>query len=154
MRAALSTLIVLAAVAAVPTALGKPPGQPPVVKGAAVAPPPAWLQASGKALWMKFSSYCWHDSTGRGACVDMLPPQSRTDLPFFRVRAGTPLPFHLRFIPDVLHVTVYRRLGFKHYILPPRRDVTWAARGNGVVELEARSGRRSATYLVRLQTLP
>jgi hypothetical protein len=54
-------------------------------------PPPAWVETLSRSKWMAFSSYCWSVSSGsvrKAVCADMIPPQSRNDLPTLTVRRG------------------------------------------------------------------
>ena len=103
---------------------------------------------------MAFSSYCWSAPAGstsrKAVCADMIPPQSRTDLPTLTVRRNAPLRFHLAFAPRTAHLTVFRGLTFKHYVLPARRVLTWRAVQSGIASVDVRAAPGGAAYLVRV----
>ena len=122
-----------------------------MVKGAGTSPPPAWVESAAATKWLAFSSYCW-TGAGKAACVDMIPPQSRTDLPLLKVRAGEQLRIHFAFVPRSVHLAVYRGVSFRHWILPRARTVSWKARGSGVVVIDAKAKGGTASYLIRLRT--
>jgi hypothetical protein len=96
-------------------------------------------------LWLAFSSFCW-----KTACVDYLPPQSRTDLPLVRVRRGEPVRVHFAFNPNEVHATTFVGTTLKHVALRPGRVVSWAPLRGGVVSFDVRAAPGSASYLVRL----
>src|SRR6266849_6917428 len=95
-------LVALALALTVPAALAWPgrPGVPPP-KG---APPPAWIETSAKSAWLAYGSYCW-----KTACVDMIPPQSRPDLPAFGVKRGGTVRVHLGFTAKSVSVSLDNR---------------------------------------------
>ena len=82
----------------------------------------------------------------------MVPPQSREDLPTLVVRRGEMLRIHLSFAPGEAHVTLFRGVSFKHYVLRPRRVLIWRATGSGVLSLDVRALAGSAGYLLRLSS--
>src|SRR5919204_1098641 len=90
-------VVVLAAAAiTAPAALAWPgrPSSPPPKAPNPGAPPPAWIETQTKSAWLAYGSYCWTNG-GQAACVDMLPPQSRPDLPLIKVARGGVLRVHL-----------------------------------------------------------
>ena len=103
---------------------------------------------------MAFSSYCWSKPAGGGTrkavCSDMVPPQSRTDLPTLSVRAGETVRVHLPFAPRTVHLTVFRGGGFRHFVLAPRRTLSWKAVATGIGTLDVRAAAGDASYLIRL----
>ena len=117
-------------------------------------PPPAWVETRTKTSWMAFSSYCWSAPAGattrKAVCADMIPPQSRTDLPMLSVRRGEVVRIHLAYVPRGVHLTLYRAMSFRHYVLPPRRVLIWRAAGTGVAALDVRAAAGTASYLVRM----
>jgi hypothetical protein len=121
-------LVLAIIVLATPPALaagrsGTPPRPPPRLHQQ--GPPPAWVETQSQSLWLAFSSYCWSHRVGdnRAAiCADMMPPQSRTDLPALNVTRGRPLRFHLAFLPREVHLTLFHPTSFSHYILKPKAN--------------------------------
>lgn len=134
--------MILAGAAVVAGALARPPGPPPTVAGAPVAPPPAWIEAGRVERWLAYSSYCW-----KTACVDMLPPEMRPDVPTVAVPPGRAALLHFGFLPR--SVTVSKVSGPSRR-LPPARAVTWRP-GGGLYLITARSQAGSAGYLVRIR---
>lgn len=133
----------LAAALAFLTLAAGPPSAPPRVAGAA-SPPPAWFEAGSRSVWASFGSYCW--ST---ACVDMIPPERRADLARLPARPGMRVSLRLRFAPKsvrVFHLSGRRRALRAAY---RGRVVPFSAR-EGIVEVEVRGSRGSASYLVRI----
>lgn len=124
-----------------------PASDPPTLGGAGEPPPPAWVAASSESVWMAYGSYCW----GR-ACVDMLGPAQRDDLPRLRVQPGEEMTFRLGFDPAALVLSVAADGQHEQVSVPARRDVTWQATRGGVVSLFARADGRGgdASYLVRV----
>jgi hypothetical protein len=80
----------------------------------------------------------------------MIPPQSRTDLPTLRVRAGEMVRIHLAFAPRTVHLTVFRAGGFRHFVLAPQRTMDWRAAATGVASLDVRAAPGDASYLIRI----
>src|SRR6266576_1770898 len=74
--------------ASAPNWPGPPPTGPPQLAGIKTVPPPAWVETPQHSRWLSYSRYCWSRPTGTGACVDFLPPRSRTDLPILSANAG------------------------------------------------------------------
>ena len=117
-------------------------------------PPAAWVETASHSKWMAFSSYCWSapNATGRKAvCADMIPPQSRTDLPALRVRRGELLRIHLGFSPREAHLTLFQQLRFRHYVLRTGRLLTWRVTNAGIVSIDIRAAAGDAAYLLRLR---
>jgi hypothetical protein len=132
----------LASLALAGAVLAVPPGPPPKVSGVAVAPPPAWAESGSRAVWAAFGSYCW-----KTACVDMLPPAGRPDLPGLRARAGSLVRLHLGFVPRGPIVTIGAR---RVTATIAGRVVAWRARA-GIADVRVKGPGGSASYLVRLR---
>lgn len=100
-------------------------------------------------MWATFGSYCWSSPEGSAACVDMIPPTSRSDLARLQVKPGTTVRLHLRFAPR--SVSVYCLSGTSRTRLPAvaGRTVSWQARLR-IIDVEVTGARGSASYLVRL----
>lgn len=141
----LVAILVLAFVAAT----GPPATPPPMVGGVFASPPPAWVEAGRPSVWAGFGSYCWSSPEKSAACVDMIPPTTRSDLVRLQVAPGTTVRLHLRFAPR--SVGVYRLTGTSRTRLPAvaGRTISWRARV-GIIDVEVTSARGSASYLVRL----
>src|SRR5439155_6109273 len=82
---------------AAPSWPGRPRTSAPQVAGTKTMPPPAWVETHQHSSWLSYSSYCWSQPAGTAACVDFLPPRSRTDLLAFSAPAASMLLFHLQF---------------------------------------------------------
>ena len=154
-RRLLLLLLTLGVVAASAAAAGWPgPPRSPAPRVTQQGPPPAWVETRTRTRWMAFSSYCWSAPTGattrKAVCADMIPPQSRTDLPTLSVRRGEVVRIHLAYLPHGVHLTLYRAMSFKHFVLSPRRVLSWRAAGTGVAALDARAAAGTASYLVRV----
>jgi len=78
----------------------------------------------------------------------MVPPQSRADLPVLVVPARGLVRIHLAFLPRSVHVTLFRGASFRHYVLAPRRVMSWRAAGSGIVSVDVRAAAGTAAYLV------
>src|SRR6266536_1712337 len=76
-------------------------------------PPAAWAESTRRSFWLAFGSYCW-TTAGSAVCVDMIPPQSRADIPAIRVLRGAVILIHLAFAPRDAHFSLIRRSAFKH----------------------------------------
>ena len=124
-------------------ALAKPGTPPPNVAGTTGEPPPAWFQLGGRAQWFAYSSFCWTTT-----CVDFLPPARRTDLPKVAARAGQTLAIHLGFVPKRVSVRVLETS--KTYALVAGRDTSWRVRGSGIVLVETRGAKGTASYAARI----
>jgi len=122
--------------AAAPSWPGPPRTSPPQIAGTNTVPPPAWVETPQHSSWLSYSSYCWGRPTGSAACVDFLPPQSRTDLPLVSARAGSQLRFHLRFAISKLLVSYLDKSTQR---LEPSRVASWSPVRSGIVTLSARS---------------
>lgn len=132
------------------------PGLPP-------RPPPAFLTASSGETKLAFGSSCW-SSEGHAACISMVPPHMRNDIPTVVVTRGEVVRFRLGFTPRSLELHVERGSGpGEVFELEPAQSVEWrvpetfaAPRPGVVVVLDARSvldhaaGGGSASYVVRL----
>src|SRR6266536_6480645 len=102
-------------------------------------PLPAWVETLLRSKWMAFSSYCWSvwsGSSRKAICADMIPPQSRDDLPTLTARRGQMLRIHLAYRPREAHLTVFHPLSFRHYALRPARVLEWRVAGSGVVSVD------------------
>jgi hypothetical protein len=111
-----------------------------------------WVETPQRSSWLGYSSYCWSRPTGVAACVDFLPPRSRTDLPSVSAHAGSILRFHLRFAISKLSVAY---LGDGAHSLKPSRIASWLPLRSGLVTLSARSASgQKASYLFRLTLTP
>lgn len=123
-----------------------PASDPPTVDGAGEQPPSAWVEASPESSWMAYGSYCW----GR-ACVDMVSPQTRDDLPTIEVEQGETVTFHLGFDPAEVTLTLPGSEK-KQMSLPARRDVSWQVSRGGIATLFARPHKQGgdASYSVRV----
>lgn len=95
-------------------------------------------------MWASFGSYCW--ST---ACVDMIPPERRTDLARLPARRGVRVWLRLRFAPKSVRVFLVSAGRRPLLAVYGARGVAFAAR-KGVVEVDVRGPRGSASYLVRI----
>lgn len=100
---------------------------PPGCNGPPIGPPPATVTtSSGTSIPLARGSYCW--ASDRSAiCVDMLPPEQRTDIPRLQVHPGETLTFLLGFLPTDANLTL---VGPDHepllYIpLPNEQAITW-----------------------------
>ncbi len=139
----LATIAVLVLTAALEA---KPPGKPPRVSGVRAAPPPAWAETVSRARWLAYGSYCW--ST---VCADMLPPANRPDLPVLQLPRQGSLRIHLAFRPSSLSVRILEGTKVGPLIkLSARTAVDWRPTRPGVVVIDARGARGSASYLLRL----
>jgi hypothetical protein len=129
-----------------------PDEPPPKVRGADVAPPPAWFSLGAREAWFAYSSYCWTGSNGAAACVDFLPPARRRDLPRARTAVGQQLVIHLRFVPTKITVSLIGKTGVvRTWTLPRARLTRWRIARLGLILVEAKSSRGSAGYLVELR---
>jgi len=140
-RRAILTAAALGAVAA-GVALARPPSPPPKVAGAALAPPPAWLEVGPIERWLAYSSYCW-----KTVCVDFLPPAMRPDVPTVAVPRGQAARLHFGFSPSSVVVS---RIGGGSQRLRAARVVPWRpSPGLYAIAVKAEAG--SASYLVRVR---
>lgn len=124
-------------------AQAKPPTAPPNVAGTSSEPPPAWFDGAARPGWFAYSSFCWTT-----ACVSFIPPARRTDLPRVSARVGETLAIHLGFVPKSVLVRVLETN--KSYALVARRDTAWRVRARGLIQVEARAAKGSASYLARI----
>jgi hypothetical protein len=138
--------------AAAPSWPGPPRTSPPKVAGAKIAPPPAWIETPRHSSWLAYSSYCWIRAAGTAACVDFLPPRSRTDLPLVSAHVGSTLRIHLRFAISKLSITYADK---SRQGLGPSRIASWLPLRSGLVTVSARStSGQEASYLFRLTLTP
>jgi hypothetical protein len=138
-------LVCATAVIAVPAALawpGRPTARPPEPPGA-VHPPAAWIESTTASAWLAYGSYCW-----KTACIDMLPPQTRPDLPVFAVKRGGVVRVHLAFAPSSFTVSVDKRAVVAVFD-KARSIVSWKARRGGFLTVFTRMG-GDASYVARL----
>lgn len=135
----------LAAGSARAGAAAVPPRDPPVTKGVA-GPPAAWIETAAGRSWLAFSTFCW-----KTACVDYLPPRSRTDLPLVRVKSATTAVIHFAFAARQVDATTFVGTTLKHEKLPPGRSVAWRPRWSGVVSFGVRGPAGSASYVLRVR---
>ena len=151
---AIATLAAVGVSAAAAAAGWPGPPHQPAPRLTQQGPPPAWVETRTKTSWMAFSSYCWSAPAAKAmrkaVCADMIPPQSRTDLPTLTVPRGALVRIHLAYLPRGVHLTLYRAMSFKHYVLPPRRILSWRVAGSGVAALDIRAAPGTASYLVRV----
>ncbi len=144
-------LVGLAALVLVPAALGWSgrPSTPPPKAPNPGGPPPAWIETQSKSAWLAFGSYCW-TTAGVGACVDMIPPQSRPDLPVFRVARGRTVRVHLGFAAKSASVNVGGRV-VRARLAVNRRVLSWSATRGGILTVFARPSAGDASYVARLR---
>jgi hypothetical protein len=142
-RALISLLTLLVVV---PTALAWP-GPPKSARPKPPnpgAPPPAWIETQTKSAWLAFGSYCW-----KTACVDMIPPNSRPDLPGLTSKRGSTIRVHLGFAAKSVEVD----LGTKPInakLDPTKRIIFWGTTRGGILSVSARA-QGSASYVARLR---
>ena len=135
-----------AAAIAVPAALawpGRPPASPPKPPSA-VHPPAAWIETTAESAWLAYGSYCW-----KTACIDMIAPQTRPDLPFFTVKRGGVVRVHLAFVPSSVSVGVDGRTVVA-VLDKARRIVSWKATRGGILNVFTRMG-GDASFVARLK---
>jgi hypothetical protein len=140
-------LVPLATLAiAVPTALAWPgrPATPPPAPPNDGAPPPAWIETQKTSAWLAYGSYCWKTS-----CVDMIPPNSRPDLPTFSVKRGATVRVHLGFAAKSVSVSIGTK-AIRARLDRAKRIASWSATRGGIVTVFARTG-GDASYVVRLR---
>jgi hypothetical protein len=143
MRACTAAVLAALALTFVAAAPAKPSTPPPNVAGTTGEPPPAWFSLGGREGWLAYSSFCW-----TSACVDFLPPARRPDLPKIVARAGQVLRIHVGFTPSSVSV---RSLALaRSYALIASRDTSWRVRGSGVILVQARGAKGSASYVARI----
>jgi hypothetical protein len=108
-------------------------------------PPPAWIETADESRWLAYGSYCWTT-----LCVDMIPPTMRDDVPVVAIRRGDSVRVHLGFVPRTAGVLVLDRS--RTLPLEPERVLEWRPQNaSGVVMIDARSVRGSASYLFTLR---
>ncbi len=140
-------LVVLAALAvAAPAALAwpgrpeKPAPKPPNEGG----PPPAWIETQARSAWLAYGSYCW-----KTACVDMIPPQSRPDLPAFGVKRGRTVRVHLGFTAKSVSVSLDKK-AVRAKLDATKTIASWSATRGGVLTVFARTA-GDASYVARIR---
>ena len=145
MRATFLVLLGASAVAAQAAfAWPGPPSSAPPTSPNPGGPPAAWVETQAKSRWLAYGSYCW--ST---ACVDMIAPQSRSDLPTVTVAAGARIRVHLRFKATSIAVTVGQR-SVPATVDSTKRIASWEATRGGLLTVFARTS-GDASYLARLR---
>lgn len=132
---------------------------PPGCNGPPIGPPPATVStSSGTRIRLARGSYCWA-SERSAICVDMLPPEQRTDIPRLQVHAGDTLTFQLGFRPTAASLALVtpdhrQLLGVP---LPETETISWQVPADldtpnremlAMLALGATNG--DATYLVWL----
>ncbi len=140
-------LTVLAALAvAAPAELAWPgrPTTPPPKPPNAGGPPPAWVETQANSAWLAYGSYCW-----KTACVDMIPPQSRPDLPAFVVMRGRTVRVHLGFTAKSVSVSLDKR-AVRAKLDATKRIASWSATRGGMLTVSARAA-GDASYVARLR---
>ena len=145
---AFATLVVAATSPAASAWPGRPVSPPPKAPNRG-APPPAWIETQAKSTWLSYGSYCW-TSGGQAACVDMLPPGSRPDLPLIRVGRGGALRVHLALNRPTVTVTVAGKRAAVR-VDRTRGIVSWSARAGGLVAVQVHASGGSASYVARLR---
>lgn len=125
---------------------GRPKSSPPRPEN---GPPAAWAETTRRSFWLAFGSYCW-TSAGTAVCVDMIPPQSRSDLPVVRVDRGAVIRIHLAFVPRDAHLTLFHGSSFTHSLLRPAQTLSWRASRQGIASLDVQARGGSASYLLRV----
>ncbi len=138
--AALALAVAAPAALAWPGPPAAPPPKPPNPQG----PPPAWIETQAKSAWLAYGSYCW-----KRACVDMIPPQSRPDVPTFGVKRGRTIRVHLGFTAKAVSVGVGGRV-VRATLDSTRRIVSWTATRGGTLTVFARTA-GDASYVARLR---
>ena len=140
------SLVVLALAIAVPSALawpGRPASAPPTAPNPG-APPPAWMETQAKSAWLAYGSYCW-----KTACVNMIPPNTRPDLPLFTVKRGQAVRAHLGFNAKSAAVSIDTKL-VQARLDTTKHVVSWTPTRSGIVTVSARAAVGTASYVTRL----
>jgi hypothetical protein len=140
-------IALIAAALLAPAALawpGKPAKVPPKPPNPG-APPPAWIETQSRSTWLAYGSYCW-----RTTCVDMIPPQTRPDLPLVAVKRGRTVRVHLGFSVRSARVSLGGRV-VRASLDVTRRVVSWQAARGGIVTVFARPEAGDASYHARLR---
>ena len=141
-------LVLLAALTvAAPAAFawaGRPTKPPPTPPNAG-APPPAWIETQARSAWLAYGSYCW-----KTACVDMIPPQARPDLPVFRAGRGTMVRVHFGFAARSVNASLDGKVA-RVRLDATKRIVSWRAARGGVLTVFARPAAGDASYVARLR---
>src|SRR5829696_9167942 len=142
MRIALAVIAALVVTATASAWPGRPTAAPPKPADPA-GPPPAWVEAPVKAVWLSYGSYCW-----RTSCADYLPPTQRPDLARLTLERGDTTRIHLSFKPTKLSV---RRLPANTVVaLHAATLASWRPTAGGVVVFEAKGAGGSASYAVKI----
>jgi hypothetical protein len=115
-------IAVVALLAPLAVALGKPPA--------------AWVVTSGGRVQLGYSSYCWITKR-RSVCADFIAPhcgKGPGSAPVVRVRRGERVRFELGFAPRSVSLSVGRGATHK---LAATRHPTWRATQSGPLALFA-----------------
>jgi hypothetical protein len=96
------------------------------------------------SAWLAYGSYCW-----KTACIDMIPPQSRPDLPAFAVKRGGTVRVHLGFTARSVGVSIDKR-AIRVKLDATKRIASWSATRGGVLTVFARTA-GDASYIARLR---
>lgn len=129
------------------------PGDSPPRTSGPSAPPPAWVHTMHGSQWLAFGSYCWSSKQGHGACVDMIGPEQRQDIPKLSVTADELLRIHLAFTAKSVDLSV----GHSGRISLHRRNtgtLAWRApnrRGRLLVMVDVQAPGGQASYLAWIQ---
>ncbi|MHB8690089.1 MAG: hypothetical protein ACYDHH_02485 [Solirubrobacteraceae bacterium] len=129
-----------------------PVASPPRTPGPS-APPPAWVHVIDGSRWLAFASYCWSTNQGHGACVDMVGPEQRRDIPKLAVKPGELLRFHLAFTAKSVDLYLGQS-GYSSVHRSHTSTLEWRAasrRGRLLVMLDVRASGGQASYLVWIQ---
>lgn len=147
-KTAVALIAALAALALASGAAALPPGGPPAIRGAKVAPPPAWIAVGGRSAWLAFGSTCWKTS-----CIDFIPPPMRKDVPTVTAARGAVARLHFGFQPTKVTVAWITEDGLsKATALTAARVTRWKLGKSGLAVIAARPpSAGEATYLVRVR---
>ena len=109
-----------------------------------IAPPPAWIETPAKSRWLAYGSYCW-----KTTCVDMIPPQSRPDLPSLGVAHASTARVHLGIAPTSISVSI-SKVRVRVRLDAAKRTLSWRATRGGIAVVSVR-GSGDASYVIRLR---
>ena len=121
-----------------------PAGSSPAV--GRVVPPPAYIEFGEPGHRMAHGSSCW-TSNGASACVDAVAPSRDPNLPELIVARGVTGRIHLGFTPSTAHLTI----DGVRVPVQATRTITFTAHRPGIVLLDVRAQRGSASYDARIR---
>jgi hypothetical protein len=121
-----------------------PAGPSPTVGG--TLPPPAYIEFGEPGHRMARGSSCW-TSNGASACLDAVAPSKDPNLPELIVTRGSTGRIHLGFAPSSAHLTID---GIRVPV-QPGRTITFTAHRPGILLLDVREQRGSASYDARIR---